>query len=358
MKVVICRNVSKVFIQKMKRGYILAESGQPFLQLFTAIISRTIRGYVKRTIALRNVSLDIKEGEIVGILGTNGSGKTTLLKIISGLIYPSEGEVYVYGYDIVRDYDKVSDKVFYITGALIGGFGISPLLSVRKNLEYIFKLYRIPKERVDDAIKILDLKEHAERPLGYLSPGLASRVILAPAFFIKRALYLLDEPIQGISFEAAKKIHEYIRESRDIGGATILYATNNIFEVENLCDRFIILDKGKILAGGELKELISKLALKTVVKVTVEGDINLEDLTSIFGNDIRIESKRGVLQTISLFTSDVTNTLIEIAKTFGNKNIIKDIQVKSPTIGDVFLHYVKLSGEQYEEKRKICLQVF
>ena len=81
-------------------------------------------------------------------------------------------------------------------------------------------------------------------------------------------------------------------------------------------------------------------------------------MTSIFGNNIRIESKRGVLQTISLFTSDVTNTLIEIAKTFGNKNIIKDIQVKSPTIGDVFLHYVKLSGEKYEEKRKICLQVF
>ena len=350
-----CRGLTKVFEYRVRRGTCIESPGDViYLSLLTLFTSYWIRGERRRVVALSGVTFTAREGEVLGILGPNGSGKTTLLKIVSGFIYPTSGEVYVLGHDVFREVDAVRSKLLYVTSAHLGGFGFSPLFSVRKNLEYMFRLYRIPRDRVDEAIDRLGLKEYADKPLGYLSPGLASRVVLAPMFFVEQGVLLLDEPTQGLSPEAVRAIHEYVRE---IGGrgVTVLYATNRVYEAEAVCDRFIILHRGRLVASGRLEELVRRAALKSAVRVTLSSELSAEALAEALGPEFRVEERGGGRYVVTALTADPAEAISEVFDRLRGRGAVVSIKIDEPTLEDVFMHYVGGEvGEELEE-RGFCL---
>lgn len=201
--------------------------------------------------ALDVVSFTIKAGEVVGLLGPNGAGKSTLMKIITCFIPPTSGTVNVYGYDIFDDSLEVRKKVGYLPEN-------NPMyldLYVREYLEFVAGIYRIPgkKKRIEDMIALTGLGPEITKKIGALSKGYRQRVGLAQALIHDPDVLILDEPTAGLDPNQLAEIRALIKT---IGKSkTIMLSTHIMQEVEAVCDRVIIINKGKIVADDATENL-------------------------------------------------------------------------------------------------------
>ena len=229
----------------------------------------------KKLKAVDDLSLEVYEGEILGLLGPNGSGKSTTINCILSLISFNKGDIKIFGKTIKPDsYDIKKD-----IGVIFQEVAVFEELTVYENIDYFCGLYIKDKEKrktyVDDAINLVGLQEFMTFYPKQLSGGLLRRLNIACGIAHKPKLIFLDEPTVAVDPQSRNNILDGIKKLRD-NGATIVYTTHYMEEVEILCDRIIILDKGKILASGtsdELKELAN-----IEEKVTVEVE-NLKEST-------------------------------------------------------------------------------
>ena len=229
--------------------------------------------------ALKNVSMQINRGEVVGLLGPNGAGKSTLMKIICGYLPPSNGKAFVYGFDVEIDSEKTKSLIGYLPEN-------NPLyldMYVREYLQFVAKLYKIKNvdEEVNNSIQICGLKLEQNKKIGALSKGYKQRVGLAQALIHQPDVLILDEPTSGLDPNQLIEIRKLIKE---VGKEkTVLLSSHIMQEVEAICSRVIILNKGEVVAD-DLTENLSKF-IQRGEKILLELDesINGEEFTQLVG---------------------------------------------------------------------------
>ena len=202
--------------------------------------------------ALQSVSLEVKKGEIVGFLGPNGAGKSTLMKIITTYLTADEGQVKVCQENVKKNPLNVRQKVGYLAEH-------NPLylgMYIKEYLSFIADLYGCSKERVNDLIELTGLSPEQHKKIGELSKGFRQRVGLAGALIHEPEVLILDEPTTGLDPNQLVEIRNLIK---NIGkNKTVMLSTHIIQEVEKLCNRVIIINKGKIVADEQLESLKAK----------------------------------------------------------------------------------------------------
>jgi ABC-2 type transport system ATP-binding protein len=228
--------------------------------------------------AVNDVSFSVGKGEIVGFLGPNGAGKSTTMKIITGFIPASSGEVLVCGIPVDIDEQASKRKIGYLPEN-------NPLyldMYVREYLEFVGKIYKVPnlKARIDEMIKIVGLDVEQNKKIGMLSKGYRQRVGLAQAIIHDPEVLILDEPTSGLDPNQLVEIRELIRE---IGKSkTVMLSTHIMQEVEAICDRVIIIKRGKIVADNKASELQYEEDHQ-VVYVEFDGQVSRNQLVKING---------------------------------------------------------------------------
>src|SRR2546425_10658823 len=209
--------------------------------------------------ALRDVSFQIREGEIFGLIGPNGAGKTTLTKIIATLIQPTSGEVAVRGNDTVRDDAQVRHDIGLASAEERSFYW---RLTAEQNLLFFARLYgmskRAAKRRIADLFAQLELGDAARKRFGEISTGNKQRLAVARALLASPPVLLLDEPTRSLDPLAASRMREMIKSlAQQDPPVTILFTSHNLAEVETLCDRVTIISRGRVRATGTAKALRS-----------------------------------------------------------------------------------------------------
>lgn len=225
----------------------------------------------KEKIAVNNINLTIKEGELFALLGTNGAGKTTTIKMLSTLILPTEGEIKIAGYDIAKDSVKIKE----IVNVSPQETAIAPNLTVKENLDFMAGVYKIKNknEKIDELVKTFKLQEVLKQKAKTLSGGWQRKLSIAISLINDPKVLFLDEPTLGLDVLARRELWTVIESLK--GKITIILTTHYMEEAESLSDRVGIMDKGKLIAVGTVKELMQKAGInnfeEAFVKIATGG---------------------------------------------------------------------------------------
>ncbi|MCQ3935945.1 MAG: ABC transporter ATP-binding protein [Chloroflexi bacterium] len=231
--------------------------------------------------AIHNLNFDAQQGEIVGFLGPNGAGKTTTMRILTGYMPPTDGEAIVAGYDVVEESLEVRRRVGYLPETV-------PLYNdmiVFDYLKFMGELRHIPNvdDRAEEVLDMVGLIDRANGYIGNLSKGMRQRVGLAQALLHRPEVLILDEPTIGLDPGQVVEVRELIRE---IGKErTVLLSTHLLYEAQNLCDRVLIINKGKIVAEDTTENLQARLlgAERVIVRVRGEADELADTIKKVKG---------------------------------------------------------------------------
>lgn len=223
----------------------------------------------KNTTVVDDISFQVKPGEIVGLLGENGAGKTTTLRMISTMLKISSGEAIVNGYLASKEPIKVRKEI----GILFGGdVGLYDRLTARENIKYFANLYGIDNksadERINELSKRFEMDEFIDKKVAKFSRGMKQKVSIARSIVHSPNVMLFDEPSTGLDVTAARTVHEFILKCKE-EGKTILFSSHSMAEVEKLCDRVVIINKGKLLEDCNLQTLKIKYDSEDLEEVFV-----------------------------------------------------------------------------------------
>lgn len=294
--------------------------------------------------AIDNLSFDVYEGEILGLLGPNGSGKSTTINSILQLLNYSSGSIKIFGHVMKPDSYEIKKDI----GVIFQEVAVFQELTVYENIDYFCGLYirdkEIRKKCVMDAINLVGLNDFIKFYPKELSGGLLRRLNIACGIAHKPKLIFLDEPTVAVDPQSRNNILDGIKKLRD-EGATIVYTTHYMEEVEIICDRIIILDKGKIIAKGTTDEL--KTLAKLEEKITVEvKNISEEILKEIkeFKTVLDLNYQGNVLVVVYKKGKDNLGELIDYLHE--KKVAYSKIFSERPTLNDVFL---ELTGKDLRD---------
>lgn len=220
--------------------------------------------------AIKGISFQAGKGEIFGLIGPNGAGKTTALRVISTLLEVNSGRVKIFGYDVTREADKVRECISYLPEEA----GAYKNLSGKDYLEFMAGFYsknsQEKKNIVEKGVKIASLDKRIKDKVSTYSKGMTRRLLLARALMINPRLAILDEPTSGLDVINSHEIRRLIKSFAK-NGTTVLLSSHNMLEVEFLCDRISLIDKGLILETGSPKELKDKYQAQNIEEVFMEA---------------------------------------------------------------------------------------
>ena len=263
-----------------------------------------------KVVALDGVNLQVRKGEIFGVLGPNGAGKTTMIRILSTLLLPTAGKAGVMGFDVEKEPEKIRAVINMASGAERAGYDF---ISARGNLWFFSQLYGIPTEeahrRINELSDMLGLQSYLDRKFYALSTGYKQRVTLVRAFINDPKVVFLDEPTIGLDVMTALSIREYILKQAKEHGRTILLATHNMAEVDAICNRVAIIDKGKILACDTPAALKRSLGAPSLVlevsPIPAPGSLEpLGKLEGVKGFTSSVDEERGLSRIQVVVESD------------------------------------------------------
>lgn len=294
--------------------------------------------------AIDDLSFEVKEGEILGLLGPNGSGKSTTINCVLSLLKFSKGSIKIFGKEMKPDSYDIKAKI----GVIFQDVAVFDELTVYQNIDYFCGLYikdkKTRKQYVEDAIKLVGLEEFKKFYPKKLSGGLLRRLNIACGIAHKPKLIFLDEPTVAVDPQSRNNILEGIKKLRD-NGATIVYTTHYMEEVEILCDRVIILDKGKILAQGTT-ENIKELA-KIDEKVTVEVNNLSKDYIDKIKETKNVDEVTYNDGILLVTYKEGKNNLVNMVEFMKKEGInYNKINSQRPTLNDVFL---ELTGKELRD---------
>ena len=308
----------------------------------------SVKGLVKRykeLIAIDHLDLSVKEGEIFGLLGPNGSGKSTTINCILALLEYDKGEIKIFG-------EPMSPKAYEIKkqiGIVPQDVAVYESLTVYENIDFFCGLYIKDKETrkkyVQEAIDFVALNDFVRFKPNKLSGGLKRRLNIACGIAHKPKLIFFDEPTVAVDPQSRNKILEGIEELRD-KGATVIYTSHYMEEVEQLCDRILIIDKGHTIAEGTVEELKGMIKKSEIITIEVAGLDNtaldmVRESNNVYSvsyenNQLKVEAGAGKHNVI-----DIVNLLQD--KGYKMKKIFSE----QPTLNDVFL---ELTGKQLRDE--------
>lgn len=220
----------------------------------------------KTELALRDINMALHQGEILGFLGPSGAGKTTTIKIITGQLRQTSGEAKLLGTDSANIDSSIYEKI----GVVSDNSGIYGKMTVWQNLAVFARIWKVPRERVEQVLAQVGLAEHKGKPAGKLSKGQTQRLVLARAVLHKPRILFLDEPTSGLDPSTAVAIHRMLLELKEEGMAIFL-TTHNMEEATKLCDRVALLHDGEIVEFGSPQEICLKFNRNKRYTVLLQG---------------------------------------------------------------------------------------
>lgn len=298
----------------------------------------------KKLTAIDDLSFEIKEGEILGLLGPNGSGKSTTINCLLSLLKYESGSIKIFGKEMSPDLYEVKKEI----GVIFQEVAVFEELTVYDNIDYFCGLYiedkELRKRYVEEAIDLVGIGEFKKFYPKQLSGGLLRRLNIACGIAHKPKLIFLDEPTVAVDPQSRNNILDGIKKLRD-AGATILYTTHYMEEVEMICDRIIILDKGKILAEGTSDELkkLANIEEKITVEVDEISNAGIEKIKKFKTVDV-VSLNRNILMITYKKGKDNLGELTDYLKE--NKIKYNKIFSERPTLNDVFL---ELTGKELRD---------
>ena len=321
-------------------------------------VRRVYKVKPKPKVALDGVDLQVEPGELFGLLGPNGAGKTTLIKILTTLLLPTAGEARVFGYDVARQTRELRRIMNIVSGGEQSGYG---LLHVREQLWMFSQFYGLAVregwQRVDELIEAVGLTAQAKQKVSSLSTGERQKLNLARGLLNDPWILFLDEPTLGLDVAAARVVRELVQGwQKAVTGRTILLTSHYMAEVDELCDRLAIVDRGRILAIGTSAELKRRVQRESIFLLEVDhlpgGTAALSRVAGVVSavqpsaSDLGAAADRQTVQV--KLTLDDDAALAGVVAELGRMHAAIVALAKSePTLEDVF---VELVGRGFQER--------
>jgi len=298
-------------------------------------INKLSKKYKNDFDALKNINLNINENEILALLGPNGAGKTTLISIICGIVNPTDGQVLVNGYDIVKDFRKTRSMIGLVPQELT----LETFETVFNNVSYTRGLYgKAPNpEYIEKTLKKLSLWDKRKAKINELSGGMKRRVLIAKALSHEPSILFLDEPSAGVGVELRQEMWNVIEALRNTG-VTIILTTHYIEEAESIADRVAVINHGELIVADTKSNLIDRLGKKTLTIDLHDKIENLPESLNKFelrivnnGNSIDYSYDRESQQT------GIT-TLLQKMRESGLR--LKDLKTEQSSLESIFVDLV------------------
>ncbi len=311
-----------IHVRNLRKTYVVPEREAGLFAALRSLLNRRSR----EVHAVNDISFDVAPGEVVGFLGPNGAGKTTALKMLSGLLYPTSGEVTVLGY-----HPWQREKAFLRQITLVMGnrnqlaWDIPPLDSFELNRA----IYRIPvrdyRETLDELVDLLALEPLLHKSVRNFSLGERMKCEVAAALLHRPRVLFLDEPTIGLDVTMQRRIRAFIGEYNRRHGATVLLTSHNMADVEALCRRVIVIHHGKLLFDGDLAGLIGRFAAHKTIRVELADGVT--DLAA-YGEVMEAADGQVTLRVPKVETARVTGRLLAELP-------VIDLTVEEPPIEEV-----------------------
>lgn len=307
-------------------------------------IEKTFRiGFMrKRVEAVRGVSFEVKKGEIFGVLGPNGAGKTTTMKMLLGLIFPTKGELSIFGSS------KPSPEVMRRIGYLPENPYVYQYLKPHEFLDLCARLCGIPaserKKKADEILERVGLTHAVDRPIGRFSKGMTQRIGLAQSLLHDPEVLILDEPMSGLDPIGRKQVRDLIVEEGK-RGKTILFTSHILSDVEMLCDRVTIIHRGQVTAYGALKDLLKPEVRLTDIELADVSEACLSALEAI-GAQVAAPSSQG-RRHITMPGEEGARRVLEVA--LKHEARVVEVHEKRETLEDLFLRDTELATHREGE---------
>ncbi len=295
---------------------------------------RNLTKRFKQFTAVNSISFALEEGEILGLLGPNGAGKTTTIQMLLGVLMPTSGTITCFGKEFSAHREEILEQMNFSSTYTNLPWG----LTVLENLTYTAHLYDIPdrKKRVQEVIEAFRLESLQRHELTELSAGQLTRVNLAKAFINQPKILLLDEPTASLDPEVASYVRSYIRTQREQNGLSIIFTSHNMPEVEEVCDRVMFINHGKIIADDTPENLARSLDFCRVrLLIKKEQTAALEAYCAETKKQFSADE---TVYTIELKEKELSRFLQDI----GSRKIsFLEISIDKPDLEDYFLHMAK-----------------
>ena len=277
-------------------------------------ISNVVKKYGDKE-ALSNLSLDIKEGIIFGLLGVNGAGKTTLLSILNGLVDIDDGEIEIFGFNIKKDRKKIKE----ISSIIPQHLAFYDNLSVKENLDFFANIQNATKKNYNKAIEISSLHKLLTQKASTLSGGQKRRLNIAIGLLNNPKVIYFDEPTVGVDPKSRNEILDSIKGYKKLG-ITIVYTSHYMTEIERICDEVAIIDRGKLIEKNSLENLLSNRISNKVFIETIFCE-NIKFLGLKLKDDLIVETTQDKLSDILELLSK--NSILVKQIRYGSTNLEK-----------------------------------
>lgn len=292
-----------------------------------------------RTKIIDNLTFSVNSGEIFGFLGPNGAGKTTTMKMVLGFIPFSEGDICINGYSIKKDFEKAMQNV----GGIIENPDLYEYMTGYENLKLVARIYKVDKKRIDEIVDIVGLKEKIKLKVKKYSLGMKQRMSVALALIRNPKLLVLDEPTNGLDPVAIHELRDLLKDLAHNKGVCVFVSSHLLSEVELMCDRVGILDKGRLLKIENLKnitEIKDKNDNEAIYKIITNDNKRAKDI--LINNGYEVNDEKEALE-VSI-KKDKIDLLINIM--LSNGITVYEFSIKKSTLEE---EYLNITGGKINE---------
>ena len=303
--------------------------------------------------AVDNISFQVEEGEIFGFLGPNGAGKSTTMMILTTLLKPTSGSVFVGGYDVMLNAKRVREKIGYVQQEI----SVDEFLTGRENLYLHARINQIPsnliKSRIDDVLELVELGEKKDQATLTYSGGMRKRLDIANGLLSRPSVLFLDEPTVGLDIQTRRKIWGYIKKIRKDFGMTVFISTHYMEEADKLCDRIGIIDHGKIQVIDTPKSMKTAIGNEIISFNLVYGKANQDTLIEKINKIEFVKEVKNKQDLITVFSTKSNEVIPKIFQESINLEMrIRSLTLKQPTLDDVFISYTGHDLRDENENQK------
>ena len=296
-----------------------------------------IKGLFSREVtekkAVKDISFNIADGELVGFIGTNGAGKSTTIKMLCGILTPTDGQIELNGFVPHENRQKIAKDLGVVFGQRSQLFWD---IAVRESYDLLKHIYEVPEEDYQKNLalftEVLDLEPLLDIPVRQLSLGQKMRCELGAAFLHNPSIVFLDEPTIGLDVMVKDKIRNFVKEMNRLHGTTVLLTTHDMQDIEEICDRVIIIDEGEILFDDSLVKVKDIFGAFKFIKLELEEGTSF-DLPASLESLLVSKESEGNLITLTLHKGELS--IATIIASLANINSILDVSVSDPTIEDI-----------------------
>jgi ABC-2 type transport system ATP-binding protein len=286
-------------------------------------------------VAVAGVSFELKEGEILGMLGSNGAGKTTTIQMLLSTLKATSGSIHYFGKDFFVHRSEILKSVAFASTYV----SLPWMLTLDQNLDVFGRLYGLSaserKERTEPLLERFGIASKRKSFVSQLSAGQITRLMLVKAFMIRPKVALLDEPTASLDPDIAQEVIEFVHEQRKNFGTSILYTSHNMAEVGEVCDRVLFLQQGKIVADDLPENLAKSVATSRVQLQVGDGMKRTVAIAERLNMSYKIDHRTIELQLDECQIATLLSALAGVGVVYTNINILQ------PTLEDYFLHMVK-----------------